>query len=126
MCNRVLTYGVSMSIEVPVDEVPNVVARCGWCFVVTSGPSGSHVLSLSPTWSTSGEAMFSVASRRLSSNIEVSGAATLVFPPFAAGELEGYSLIVDASASMTESDTGNLCCHPTRAVWHRPPPPAVK
>ncbi|MGB0471183.1 MAG: hypothetical protein ACPGKP_11360, partial [Ilumatobacteraceae bacterium] len=118
--------GGMMSIEVPIDELPDTVATCGWCFVVTSGPSGAHVLSLSPTWSTSGEAMFSVASRRLSSNIEVSGAATLVFPPFAAGELEGYSLIIDASASTTESDTGNLRCRPTRAVWHRPPPPAVK
>lgn len=115
-----------MSIEVPIDELPNVVATCEWCFVVTSGPSEAHVLSLSPTWSTFGEAVFSVASRRLSSNVEVSGAATLVFPPFAAGELEGYSLIVDASASMTESDTGNLRCRPTRAVWHRPPPPPVR
>jgi hypothetical protein len=70
--------------------------------------------------------MFSVGSKRLSSNIEVSGVATLVFPPFASGELDGYSLIVDASASMTESDTGNLRCRPTRAVWHRPPPPAMK
>ena len=29
-------------------------------------------------------------------------------------------------ASMTESDTGNLRCRPTRAVWHRPPPPAMR
>ena len=126
MCNGVLTYGGTMSIEVPIDKLPNTVATCGWCFVVTSGPSGAHVLSLSPTWSTSGEAVFSVASRRLSSNIEVAGAVTLVFPPFAAGELDGYSLIVDASASMSESDIGTLRCRPTRAVWHRPPPPAVE
>jgi len=70
--------------------------------------------------------MFSAASRRLSSNVEVSGAATLVFPPFASGELDHYSLIVDTLALMTESDTGNLFCRPTRAVWHRPPPPAMK
>ena len=74
---------------------------------------GAHVLSLSPTWSTYGEAMFSATSRRLSSNIEMSGAATLVFPPFASGELDHHSLIVDTSALMTDSDTGNLRCRPT-------------
>ena len=118
MRNPFLTYGGAMSIEVPIDELPNTVATCGWCFVVTSGPSGAHVISLSPTWTPSGEAMFSAASRRLSSNIELSGAATLVFPPFAWGELDHHSLIVDTSALMTESDTGNLRCRPTRAVWH--------
>lgn len=118
-----LTYGGAMSIEVPVDELPNTLATCGWCFVVTSGQSGAHVLSLSPAWSDAGEAVFASGSGRLSANVASSGELTMVYPPFADGELAGYSLIIDSSAAIDESD-GLLYCTPLRAVWHRPAPPA--
>jgi len=49
---------------------------------------------------------------------------TMVYPPFADDELEGYSLIVDAEASF--DDETSLRCTPLRAVWHRPAPPASK
>ena len=49
----------------------------------------------------------------------------MVYPPFAGGELEGYSLIVDSTAVI--DDEGVLLrCTPQRAVWHRPAPPASK
>jgi len=112
-----------MSIEVPVSDLPRTVEHCGWCFVVTSGQSGAHVLSLSPTWSDAGEAVFASGSGRLSANVASSGELTMVYPPFADGELAGYSLIIDSSAAMNDSD-GRLYCTPLRAVWHRPAPPA--
>lgn len=114
-----------MSIEVAVGDLPQTVEHCGWCFVVTSGPSGAHVLSLSPTWSDSGEAVFVSGSGRLAANVVSSGVLTMVYPPFADGELEGYSLIVDSTAVI--DDEGVLLrCTPQRAVWHRPAPPASK
>jgi len=112
-----------MSIEVPVQELPETVRGCGWCFVVTSGLSGAHVLSLSPTWSASGDAVFSVSSGRLAANVAASGVVTMVYPPFTEGDLDGYSLIVDTEASFAEDET-SLRCSPLRAVWHRPAPPA--
>jgi hypothetical protein len=115
---------MSMSIEVPVQDLPQTTGRCGWCFVVTSGPSGAHVLSLSPTWSDAGDAVFSATSGRLAANVGASGVVTMVYPPFADDELEGYSLIVDAEALF--DDETSLRCTPLRAVWHRPAPPASK
>lgn len=113
-----------MSIEVPLSDLPQTVEPCSWCFVVTSGPSGAHVLSLSPTWSTAGEAVFATGSGRLKANVVSSEVATMVYPPFVDGELEGYSLIVDTAAVI--GDDGHLHCTPLRAVWHRPAPPAGK
>ncbi len=112
-----------MSIEVPVQDLPETVRGCGWCFVVTSGPSGAHVLSLSPTWSATGDAVFSASSGRLAANVAASGVVTMVYPPFADGDLDGYSLIVDTEASFADDET-SLHCTPLRAVWHRPAPPA--
>ena len=112
-----------MSIEVPVQDLPETVRGCGWCFVVTSGPSGAHVLSLSPTWSDTGHAVFSASSGRLAANVAASGVVTMVYPPFADGDLDGYSLIVDTEASFADDET-SLDCTPLRAVWHRPAPPA--
>jgi hypothetical protein len=82
------------------------------------------VLSLSPTWSTTGDALFATGSGRLKENVASSQAATMVYPPFVDGDLEGYSLIVDTTAAM--GDDGLLHCSPLRAVWHRPAPPAGK
>ncbi len=66
--------------------------------------------------------VFGITGGRGRENSLTNGSATLVFAPFAGGELEGYSLIVDVSVSASDDE---VLCTATAAVWHRPAPDVV-
>ena len=108
-----------MSIRVPVSELSSTVPNDAWCYFVTYGTAGAHVLSLRPRWVNGSDMLFAITGGRGRENSLANGSATLVFAPLAEGDLEGYSLIVDVAVSASDDD---VLCTATNAVWHRPAP----
>jgi hypothetical protein len=80
-------------------------------FLVTTGDTGSHVVSVAVTFD--GTRFSMPAGRSSRRNVDASASATLLWPSPDAGP---YCLIVDGTAS-TEGDTAWV--DPTRAVLHR-------
>jgi Pyridoxamine 5'-phosphate oxidase len=106
-----------MSIPVELEQLAATMGQYGFAYLMTVSDDGRpHAVAVSPTWSAEGVLMVS-GGRRTTSNAAARPAVSLVWPPVEAG---GYSLIVDAAASV--GPDGVLALAPSTAVQHRPAP----
>jgi hypothetical protein len=88
----------------------------GVAYLVTvSDDARPHTVAVRPQWE--GDELVVPAGRTSRSNAQARPLVALLWPPAEAG---GFSLIVDASASVRNDDEVHL--KPTRAVLHRPAP----
>lgn len=110
-----------MSIEVPLDELADEVARWGFCYLLTvSEGERPHLLALRPevVGSSSGLRLrFDGGGGRACRNAAERPNVTLVFPPVP--HSDSMSLVVDGTA---EVDGPSIEITPTWAVRHRPAP----
>jgi hypothetical protein len=110
-----------MSIEVPLDELADEVARWGFCYLLTvSEGERPHLLALHPELvGTHGDLRlrFDAGGGRACRNAAERPDVTLVFPPVP--HSEGMSLVVDGTATL---DGSVIEVAPTWAVRHRPAP----
>ena len=109
-----------MSIPVALPTLADTMARYGFAYLLTSTDGGGapHAVAVTPVLR--GEALvIGDLGRRSRSNIGPRPAVALVWPPKDEGD---YSLIVDGQAAV-EGDRVRIS--PTRAVLHRPAPPAA-
>lgn len=107
-----------MSINVALHELAQTVQRYGFAYLVTVGDDArAHVVAVSP--SLAGDALHVAdMGRRTRANLATRPSVTLVWPP---ATTDDYSLIVDGQGTLRGDD---LVITPTRAVLHRPAPPA--
>ena len=110
-----------MSIEVPLDELADEVARWGFCYLLTvSDGERPHLLALQPEVATTGDELrlrVDAGGGRACRNAAARPSVTLVFPPVP--HSEGMSLVVDGIAAV---DGAIVDVTPTWAVRHRPAP----
>lgn len=103
-----------MSIAVDLAELSDTIARFRFAYLLTVGDDGqARVLAVQPRLA---EGRFTVGNLGRSSrrNAAARGSVTLLWPPESA---DGYSLIVDGDAAVTD-DTVTIA--PTHAVLHQP------
>lgn len=107
-----------MSIEVQRDRLAETARRYAFAYLLTVGDDRrAHVVAVSPVVD-DGRVLVAEPGRRSLHNVAAGAPATLVWPPAEPG---GYSLIVDGDAGAYGEV---LVVAPTRAVLHRPAPPA--
>jgi hypothetical protein len=107
-----------MSIPVELERLRDEIARCGGsAYLLTVSRDGRpHAVSGSVEWS--GGALVGGVGRRTAENIAERPLVSLLWPPAEPG---GYSLIVDATASLEAAGDGQRARFvPTRGVLHRP------
>jgi hypothetical protein len=116
-----------MSIRVAIAELGAEVHKRGPGYLLTSTEAGRpHVMQLRFTVEGGGEATMlrTGVGRSAARNIAAQPAVTLLWPPFDdpdRPDLTGYSLIVDAQASIDGTDGASVALlEPTGAVLHRP------
>lgn len=107
-----------MTIPVELERLRDEIARCGdSVYLLTVSLDGRpHAVSVSLEWSDG--ALVGGVGRRTAGNIAERRLVSLLWPP---AERGGYSLIVDATASLEgagEAQRARLV--PTRGVLHRP------
>jgi hypothetical protein len=107
-----------MSIPVELETLRDQIGRHGTSgFMVTAGEDGRpHVVSMVPRWTDDHPltAMRVGGGRRTVANIARHRSVALLWPAYEPG---GYSLIVDATASVDGTD---VVLTATKAVLHRP------
>ncbi|MEZ5215851.1 MAG: pyridoxamine 5'-phosphate oxidase family protein [Ilumatobacteraceae bacterium] len=105
-----------MSIPVALTELAEAAASRAYAYLLTVNDDGRpHAVAVSPEFS--GDSMvIAEAGRRTSANASARPSVSLVYPP---ADLGGYSLIVDALASV---DGTTVSLRPSGAVLHRPAP----
>ncbi len=110
-----------MSIEVPIDELFDEVARWDFCYLITVSVDGRpHLIALRPSVTGDGDGRrlrFDAGGGRACLNAAERSSVTLVFPPVE--HSEGYSLVVDGTAAV---DGSSVTIRPSWAVRHRPAP----
>lgn len=110
-----------MSIEVPLDDLPDEVGRWAFCYLLTvSEGERAHLLALRPETVGSGaerRLRFDAGGGRACRNAVDRPNVTLVFPPV--DHSKGMSLVVDGTAVV---DGSMIDVSPTRAVLHRQAP----
>ena len=110
-----------MSIEVPLDELADEVARWEFCYLLTvSEGERTHLLALRPEVIGSGShrrLRFDAGGGRACRNAAERPNVTLVFPPVP--HSEGMSLVVDGTGAV---DGSMIDVTPTWAVLHRAAP----
>ena len=100
-----------MSIAVGLDQLREEIARRGdAAFVITSGATGPHVVSVRVAWA--GDELAAGAGNTTAANVSARPVVSLLWP----SSFDDYSLIVDGTAVATD---GVLNVTPTRAVLHR-------
>lgn len=105
-----------MSIPVELNALAEAAAAHPFAYLLTVRDDGRpHAVACSPAFE-GGTLLVSEAGRRTSANAEARTNVSLVFPP---AEIGGYSLIVDADATVDGTD---VRLTPTNAVLHRPAP----
>lgn len=105
-----------MSQPVEISNLASVINRYGFAYLLTASAHGApHAVAVSPQWQ-DGALLIDGVGRRTRENAARQNAVGLVWPPRSEAE---YSLIVDGTATATES---GLRVAPTRAVLHRSAP----
>lgn len=105
-----------MSVPVELDDLAAAMEHFGWAYLLTVDDGGRpHVVAVSPSWD--GDALVLHGGRRTTVNAAARPQVSLCFPP---ADPDGYSLIVDADATVAED---RIRLVPTTAVLHRPPTP---
>lgn len=105
-----------MSIPVAIDDLVAATSEYGWAYLLTvSDDQRPHVVAARPTWES--ETLVMDVGRRTASNAAARPSISLCYPPLEPG---GYSLIVDGTASVSES---TVTFAPSGAVLHRPAAP---
>jgi Pyridoxamine 5'-phosphate oxidase len=103
-----------MSIPVAIEDLVAATADYGWAYLVTVRDDETpHIVAVSAHWDSAGARI--EAGRGTLRNARERPAITLCYPP---REPDGYSLIVDGTATVTGDDSLELA--PTGAVLHRP------
>lgn len=106
-----------MSIPVALPDLREAAGRFDFAYLLTVSDDGRpHAVAVQPEF-TDG-AMTMSTGRRTAANAAVRSSVSLVYPPTEAG---GYSLIVDAEASVADQV---VSLAPSTAVLHRPAPGA--
>ncbi|NQY58348.1 MAG: pyridoxamine 5'-phosphate oxidase family protein [Ilumatobacteraceae bacterium] len=108
-----------MSIPVEIEDLQAATDERGFAYLLTVRDSQTpHVVAVDPQWADS-QLVMSVG-RGTAANARSRSTITLCYPP---ADDDGYSLIVDGSASVDADDV--LTFAPTGAVLHRPAAPGA-
>jgi hypothetical protein len=102
-----------VSVAVSLEELGSALERFTWCYVITIGERGSHLVAVTPRL-TDGVLVADVGKSSVA-NASARGDVVLVFPP---PDHTGMSLIVDATFESADPFT----VRPTKATLHRPAP----
>ncbi len=107
-----------MTIPVELERLRDEIARCGGLvYLLTVSRDGRpHAVSVSVEWS--GGALVGGVGRHTAENISERRLVSLLWPP---AERGGYSLIVDATASLEGAGEAQRARFvPTHGILHRP------
>jgi hypothetical protein len=105
-----------MSVKVEISELTGAMAEYSFAYLMTVGEDMRvHAVAVTPTLA-DGRLVVEDLGRRTRTNLGQRPEVSLVWPPRKEG---GYSLIVDASATVSND---RAVLEPTRAVLHRPAP----
>ena len=107
-----------MSAEVELDRLAAVLTGYGFGYLLTTRDDGQAHVSAVHASVRGGALHVPDVGRRTREHLAARPSVTMLWPPADQG---GYSLIVDAVASLGAGDDVSLV--PTRAVLHRPAPP---
>jgi hypothetical protein len=102
-----------MSVKVDLDKLGDALADFSLAYLITVGDDyRAHTVAVSPVFA---DGVFDIGAlgKHTRGNVSAHGDITLVWPPRQDG---GYTLIVDARASLTDDA---VRIEPTRAVLHR-------
>jgi hypothetical protein len=100
-----------VSIAVPLEDLPGMLAEYSWCYLVTSGEERPHLLAVKPAMVKAGLRCETGLSSR--ANVVRNPLVVLMFPPL---QPDGMSLIVDGEG---EVNGDGVVVRPTWAVLHR-------
>ena len=104
-----------MSIPVEIPYLAEALGEYDWAYLLTlRGDGRSHVVAVTPEWE--GELLSTPVGKGTAAGASERPTVTLCYPP---RERDGYSLIVDGTASV---DGKTLRFAPEWAVLHRPAP----
>jgi hypothetical protein len=103
-----------MSIEVQPGELPEMLARFPFVYLLTVGEQPRPHISALAARVADGAVVVSGAGQRSRDRIAVNELVTLLAPPYEPG---GYSLIIDGTGRVSGEA---ILVSPTRAVLHRP------
>lgn len=107
-----------MSMKVELGELEARIGGFGFAYLVTVADEGpAHVLAVMPEVTDAGLLVGGIGKHSVG-NATARPGVTLVWPPVEDG---GYSLIVDGTATVGDSE---LTVIPTKAILHRPAPGA--
>ena len=103
-------------MKVELGELAERIREYSFAYLVTVGDEGRvHLLAVLPDVRGESLTIGGVGKHSLA-NVTALPTATLVWPPTSPG---GYSLIVDGTAAVGDSD-GEIVVTPTKAILHRP------
>ncbi len=106
-----------MSIPVAIDDLAAAIEERGWAYLLTVRDDlRAHIVAVTPVWA--GSELLIDVGRGTAHNAAERPLVSLCYPP---KDPDGYSLIVDGSAEV--SDDGSVRFTPTGAVLHRPAAP---
>ena len=105
-----------MSIPVDLERLRDELARYGMqpYLLTVTADARPHAVAVSVVWD--GDALVTAVGNRTAANARERPDVTLLWPPH---EVGGYSLIVDATATVA-GDGGEVRLRPAKGVQHRP------
>ena len=108
-----------VSIPVELDALEAKTAEYGWAYLLTvTDDDRTKIVAVHPEWV--GTTLVVAAGGGTARNAAARSQVTLAYPP---PDPDGYTLIVDGLARVTETDDGSLVTiAPSGAVLHRPAP----
>ncbi len=108
-----------MSIPVEIADLRPAVADYGWAYLLTvRDDHRPHIVAVTPTWD--GDELVAAVGGGSARNAVARSQVSLCYPPTSA---DGYSLIVDGTASVADDEgAAVLRFAPATAVKHRPAP----
>ncbi|MBF4162879.1 pyridoxamine 5'-phosphate oxidase [Nocardioides acrostichi] len=106
-----------MSIPVDLADLPVQLERFGPAYLLTTSGEQVKAVAVLPRLSDDGTLRVSAPGRGSVANADARPSVTLMWPPQAATEPPGFTLLVDGEAT-TEGD--DVLVSPTWAVLHKP------
>lgn len=106
-----------MSVPVAIEQLREEVGRFGLApyLLTVAGDGRPHAVSVTVAWS--GDVLAASVGRTTAKNAEERPAVSLLWAPY---EMDGFSLIVDGTATVTtEGDDLVVTVAPAKAVKHR-------
>lgn len=108
-----------MSIPVTLDRLAETLAGFGAGYLLTTREGRVKAVSVLPTHA-DGALLVTAPGRGSVANVAANPSVTLLYPPVpGSGQPEGFSLLVDGSASV---DGDDVVVVPDSAVLHKPAP----